>query len=616
VVLAGTGLFLALGLYNPLYWLFYRLVPGFRLFRAPTRWLFLYAFASAMLAGVGLQHLQNRLCSTERSWFVSNLPKLLAAIALAELLVAARDLPLNHPTAPESFLSLRTAPAHISAAQAQKAAPGRFLSLSDTLFDPGDLAEIEQIYQGQLAPLVLYQLVVNVKRQEILAPNLPLAWHIYAVDGYDGGVLPLTRYVHLQRLLLDESNILADGRIREGLDSIPSSRMLSILGAEYVLTDKTHDVWIDDVFYDLAFETTLTGNASSADQTQGTVRATSNSGSLASTATTLGIVSYLKGAQQVGQGEPVARVRLTMRRKDAPGTLEQHTFELLAGRDTAQGLYSQATAHAQARIGRQWQVNSGAEVQTGYDYVTELSWGDAQEIVDIEITALPFEGQLSIRGLSLIDRRDQTNVPLLLDSRGRFRQVHSGDVKIYQAVDALPRAYVVHQARILEDDTQAIPAMADPTFDPSQTVLLHPDPQQPGPPPVPPQPDTFLPPSHLVVLAYKPEEIVLQADLGQPGYVVLSDTWYPGWQALLDGQPTRIERANLVFRAIYVPQGSHNLLLRYRPPSYIWGVRLSLGALSVLVLGSLLCIRQAARTSRPQRKPCCIPTRRPANSEV
>ena len=48
----------------------------------------------------------------------------------------------------------------------------------------------------------IYDYVVSAKRQEILAPNLPLAWRLYAVDGYDGGLLPLARYVRLQRLFL------------------------------------------------------------------------------------------------------------------------------------------------------------------------------------------------------------------------------------------------------------------------------------------------------------------------------------------------------------------------------------------------------------------------------
>lgn len=52
-----TGLFLAFGMYNPVYWLLWRIVPGFSLFRAPARWLLLWAFGVAILAGVGLERL-------------------------------------------------------------------------------------------------------------------------------------------------------------------------------------------------------------------------------------------------------------------------------------------------------------------------------------------------------------------------------------------------------------------------------------------------------------------------------------------------------------------------------------------------------------------------------
>ena len=53
-LLAVAGLFLAWGAYNPAYWLLVKLVPGFDLFRAPARWLALYAFGTAVLSGYGL----------------------------------------------------------------------------------------------------------------------------------------------------------------------------------------------------------------------------------------------------------------------------------------------------------------------------------------------------------------------------------------------------------------------------------------------------------------------------------------------------------------------------------------------------------------------------------
>ncbi|MDW7991197.1 MAG: hypothetical protein RMK65_03445, partial [Anaerolineae bacterium] len=58
LLLSLFGLFLSLGLYNPVYLLLARFVPGFAHFRAPARWLVLWAFGAAVLAGVGVDELR------------------------------------------------------------------------------------------------------------------------------------------------------------------------------------------------------------------------------------------------------------------------------------------------------------------------------------------------------------------------------------------------------------------------------------------------------------------------------------------------------------------------------------------------------------------------------
>ena len=609
IVLAALGILLALGLYNPLYYILFKVVPGFGLFRVPARWLLLYAFGAAMLAGAGLQrvscwletHLSGPRSSGGQkppggressnaigadSWSTSRLRHvLLVALAIAglgELLLGAQALPLAHPTAPEAFSSLRTAPAHLLAAQSQQTAPGRFISLSHTLYDPGDLGEIQQIYQDQLSPEAIYAHVVNVKRQEILAPNLPLAWRIYAIDGYDGGVLPLARYIRLQRLLLDEEDILSDGRLREGLERIPPSRLLSILGARYAITDKVHDVWIDDVFYDLAFDTALSAAGTASVQSDDLPRFA---------ATGLGVVTHLEGAQEVTDGTRVARVHLTT----ADG--ETLVYILHAGRETSEGLYDERVQHRQARIGHRWQTNEGGTVLEGSDAVATLSWAEPREVTRIEIEALPFglqgTGQLHVRGAALIDARDGSNVPLILSNEGRFRQVHSGDVKVYEALDVLPRAYAVHHTRVIAGDETALEAMLDPAFDPARTAIL-----SGGLEIDEPQPDPAA--SAVAVLAYEPEAIVLQASLPAPGYVVLSDSWYPGWTVTVDGQPAAVERANLAFRAVYVPKGTHTVRWTYRPKSYLVGLGISAATLLAVAAALLaLVVRHRARAPRP-----------------
>jgi hypothetical protein len=556
LVLAAAGLLLALGLYDPLYWILYRVVPGFDLFRVPARWLLLYAFAVPMLAALAMQRLHAGI-HLPRAWR-GRLPTvglLLGAITTGELLWAACALPFSDPTAPEAWSALRTAPAHILAAQAKEVAPGRFLSMSDILFDPGDLGEIQSVFAGQLSPQAIYDHVVAAKRKEILAPNLPLAWHIYAVDGYDGGLLPLARYVQLQRLFLEPDEILTDGRLREGLDQIPPTRLLSLLGVRYVITDKVHDAWIDDVFYDLSLDAALTSGATEAGTKAHVVREDVPPFE----ATGMGLLSYLEGGKEVADGTPVARVDLET--QDG----QELSFLLRAGIDTAEGIYGESVRHSQAPIGTAW-----PDQPEGSDYLVRLDWPTPGRIARLEITALPVEGAtaltLHVRGCTLVDERDGSNVPVLLSTAGDYRLVHSGDVKIYEVRDALPRAYVVHQTRVITDDEAALAAMADPAFQPDQEAILAAGKTLQEAPSTAPT---------VKVATYAPEAIATQATLDAPGYLILSDAWYPGWRATVDGERATIERANTMFRAVYLPAGTHEIRFAYRPIRFYAGAAAS-----------------------------------------
>jgi hypothetical protein len=80
------------------------------------------------------------------------------------------------------------------------------------------------------------------------------------------------------------------------------------------------------------------------------------------------------------------------------------------------------------------------------------------------------------------------------------------------------------------------------------------------------------------IARYEPEEVVLEARLDAPGLVVLSDTLRPGWRVAVDGKPAPLLRAQLAFRAVAVPAGSHTIHFRYRPFSLYLGAGLSVAA--------------------------------------
>lgn len=593
--LSLTGLFLALGLYNPLYLLLARFVPGFAHFRAPARWLALWAFGAAALAGVGLDRIahspqdasgrriylvlaplallllwgalgggivgQDLSCLS--LWLVAaalgaallalgrRFPRPaalgLVALLLAELLLSARSLPHAGATAPEAYTSLRPATAHLLAAGKGKSPPDRFLSLSALAFDPGDKPELEVIYGPQLSRDAVYRLLIAAKHREVLSPNLPLAFRVPAVDGYDGGLLPLARYIALERAFLPGEAVSIDGRLRENLRAVPDGRWLSLLNVRYLITDKVFDAWLDDVFYDLQF---------GADLTAGESATVADVPPFAATA--LGLVSYLEGAAALPDGAVVGQVTISF----ADGSAR--TFPLRAGGETAEGLYGPEVAHAPAPVGGHFWPGR----PEGNDYAVRLHWNRAARPTGVSVQATLPQGRLVVRGLSLIDERTGAFQALVVSDQGRFRLVHSGDVKVYENLDVLPRAFVVHRARVAE----TFPA----DFDPMAEVIIE------GGADLDARP---LGPEWVRITAYEPERVEVEAAFTAPGYLVLTDAHYPGWRAWVDGREAPIATADVLFRAVYLEPGRHRVVFRFQPWSFWMGAAISLGTLMGMAVG-------------------------------
>ena len=73
-----------------------------------------------------------------------------------------------------------------------------------------------------------------------------------------------------------------------------------------------------------------------------------------------------------------------------------------------------------------------------------------------------------------------------------------------------------------------------------------------------------------------PQEIEIDVEMETPGLVILSDLWYSGWQAELDGRSVPIVHANYSLRGVELPAGHSTVVMSYKPASLIWGLRLSL----------------------------------------
>lgn len=153
---------------------------------------------------------------------------------------------------------------------------------------------------------------------------------------------------------------------------------------------------------------------------------------------------------------------------------------------------------------------------------------------------------------------------------------------LYENPDAFPRAFFVSQAKRLRDPANALPELRAVDF--HQVVLLEDGDESDLPPS---GTGTFLPAD---ILEYRPNRVVVEVWADKPGYLVVTDVWFPGWAAAVDDQPARVRRANYLFRAVAVPAGMHRVVFTYEPSSYSRGKAISLVALTLVSLIGLIAL--------------------------
>ncbi len=557
LVLAGVGLFLALGAYNPLYLLAARLgLPGVAQFRAPARYLALYALGGALLAGFGAEAGLRLLGEHARRWPwlpVAARGLLLVTVA-AELALSAEALPHAHATSPRTYSDLRPATAHLVAAARESEVPGRFLSISKMLFEPGDKAEIESIYGEVLDADALWAYLVAAKAREVLAPNLPLAFAVPAADGYDGGLLPLRHYAAFSTLLLPEGTL--DGRLRENLEAIPDARWLALLDVRFLITDKVGDLWSEGVFYDRQFQPELAPGA-------------------ALTLAWLPGNFPAEGLRLLCEGASAGEVEMAF----ADGRALQLPLPACAG-----------------------------------EIPIEVTWDFTA--VPERLTLRAGGSPLGLTGVTLINGAgadaqgdaDFSFYPLTLSDC--FRLVHSGDVKLYETVAPSARAMLVHGFTCLQDSSAVLAELRAPGFDPEAIALLEDCPAALAELMVPATRE--LPPGaseSVEVLAYSAERVALAVRATAPGLLVLKDAWFPEWNIAVEPldeleAPAVFEgaalKAQVLFRAAPIPAGEWRVTFVYR------STRLALGAvlsgLGIMVWGVYALWRRRAHAQETREE--------------
>lgn len=138
---------------------------------------------------------------------------------------------------------------------------------------------------------------------------------------------------------------------------------------------------------------------------------------------------------------------------------------------------------------------------------------------------------------------------------------------------------VVYSSVQVADAAESLAAIRVPGFDPELSVVLE---------PAIPAPRGAFDPGDLEAAT---------VTLDRAGWVVFSDALYPGWIAFVDGQPVDVYPADLAFRAVAAPAGTHTIAWAYRPATWAWGSALSLVGLVPWLIGLAVAYRTTRRSN-------------------
>jgi hypothetical protein len=145
---------------------------------------------------------------------------------------------------------------------------------------------------------------------------------------------------------------------------------------------------------------------------------------------------------------------------------------------------------------------------------------------------------------------------------------------VYENVRRMPRAALVRSARGVADPGAALQAIGG--LDPRREVLVE-DAELVGH-----YPGEFRP----VPVRHRGDALDMEVDAGEGGYLLVSELWYPGWKARVDGESAPVHRANAVFQLLRLPPGRHRVELEYAPTAYAWGRRITAVSLAL----ALVCL--------------------------
>jgi hypothetical protein len=155
----------------------------------------------------------------------------------------------------------------------------------------------------------------------------------------------------------------------------------------------------------------------------------------------------------------------------------------------------------------------------------------------------------------------------------------SGDVYIYRNPEFLPRVFLVGKLDHTNGWIEDLRTIASPTFNPRLEAVASSEVAFQGV-------DSVA--GSAEILEYRSNEAVIRTSAGSPAVLVMSDMYYPGWEATIDGVPVPVFRVNCTMRGVVVSEGEHQVRYEFRPSSVRYGAMLSALGIALFSAGLIL----------------------------
>ncbi|MFH1486523.1 MAG: YfhO family protein [Chloroflexota bacterium] len=295
-------------------------------------------------------------------------------------------------------------------------------------------------------------------------------------------------------------------------------------------------------------------------------------------ATSVEVISVLEGAVDVPQGTPVAEIVLW-------GNGEEECNLLIrAGEHSSEGGYDAFDVRGKVRHSKATvaftltDTDRDGRYRQRYLYHASLPLDHSIRVRRVEYRPLHRQSTAALYGLALLDGEEGGYVQVR--SNQKYVKVYEDqEAVIYENVAPMPRAFLVHSLSVMEPSARIAAEMAEGGIDVRQAAILEEEPRELGSSGLEARGAV----SKALITSYSSQRVVVETECDTNGILILTDSYYPGWVARVDGQAQRIYRADYLFRGVPLTEGRHMVEFVFDPLSLKLGAAISLTMLLLLL---------------------------------